>query len=169
VGEQLPGYGARIHAVETRPPGWWLGRDQVAGWMRATGIDGVRRDKRMHSTKADPATARHPDLGGPRRQRDRVTGLPTARACVRSRRRTGSYRRSYGQRNAIAPHSRPFTPPQPSMPPLRRLMISPIRLCGSRIRRDRGMAQRRGAVHPVLGNSRPSCGGSSTRPTLSNH
>ena len=38
--------------------------DQVARLMRSLGIEGVRRGKRVKTTKADPAAARHPDLVG---------------------------------------------------------------------------------------------------------
>ena len=38
------------------------GRDQVARHMRAAGLVGVRRGKRVRTTKPDPAAGRHPDL-----------------------------------------------------------------------------------------------------------
>ena len=41
-----------------------LGRNQVARLMRAAGIAGVRRGKRVRTTKPDPAAARNPDLVG---------------------------------------------------------------------------------------------------------
>jgi putative transposase len=39
-----------------------VGRDQVVRHMRAAGIHGVRRGKRVRTTKPDPAAGRHPDL-----------------------------------------------------------------------------------------------------------
>ncbi|GFG54726.1 hypothetical protein MAGR_61670 [Mycolicibacterium agri] len=45
-----------------RRAGHDVGRDQVARLMRAVGIQGVRRGKRVRTTKPDPAAARHPDL-----------------------------------------------------------------------------------------------------------
>jgi transposase InsO family protein len=39
-----------------------FGRDQVARLMRAAGIEGARRSKRVRTTRLDPAVARHPDL-----------------------------------------------------------------------------------------------------------
>ena len=39
-----------------------IGRDQVGRLVRAGGIAGVRRGKRVRTTKPDPAAARHPDL-----------------------------------------------------------------------------------------------------------
>ena len=41
-----------------------IGRDQIARLMRAAGIEGVRRTKRVRTTKPDPGVARHPDLVG---------------------------------------------------------------------------------------------------------
>ncbi len=39
-----------------------IGRDQTARLMRAAGIEGARRSKRVKTTRPDPASARHPDL-----------------------------------------------------------------------------------------------------------
>lgn len=39
-----------------------LGRDQVARLRRAESIEGARHTKRVRTTKADPASVRHPDL-----------------------------------------------------------------------------------------------------------
>jgi putative transposase len=39
-----------------------VGRDQVARLMRAAGIEGARRTRRIRTTRADPVAARHPDL-----------------------------------------------------------------------------------------------------------
>lgn len=39
-----------------------IGRDQVARLMRQAGIEGVRRTKRVRTTRPDPEAARHPDL-----------------------------------------------------------------------------------------------------------
>ena len=55
-------YGARKLWRTARREGYDVGRDQVARLMRAAGIEGVRRGKRVRTTKADPAAARHPDL-----------------------------------------------------------------------------------------------------------
>ena len=55
-------YGARKLWKAARRAGHDLGRDQVARLMRAAGIAGVRRGKRVRTTKPDPAAARHPDL-----------------------------------------------------------------------------------------------------------
>ena len=57
-------YGARKLWKAARRAGWDVGRDQVARLMRDQGIEGVRRTKRVRTTKADPAAARHPDLVG---------------------------------------------------------------------------------------------------------
>src|SRR4051812_13618973 len=45
-----------------RRAGHDIGRDQVARLMRTAGIEGVRRTRRVQTTKPDPAGARHPDL-----------------------------------------------------------------------------------------------------------
>ena len=55
-------YGARKLWKAARRAGHDVGRDQVARLMRAAGIEGVRRGKRVRTTKPDPAAARHPDL-----------------------------------------------------------------------------------------------------------
>ncbi len=55
-------YGARKLWKAARRAGHDVGRDQVARLMRAAGICGARRGKRVRTTKADPAAARHPDL-----------------------------------------------------------------------------------------------------------
>jgi putative transposase len=55
-------YGARKLWKAARRAGHDIGRDQVARLMRATGIAGVRRGKRVRTTKPDPCAARHPDL-----------------------------------------------------------------------------------------------------------
>jgi putative transposase len=55
-------YGARkLHKAAQRA-GLHVGRDQVARLMRAAGIEGARRSKRVRTTRPDPITARHPDL-----------------------------------------------------------------------------------------------------------
>ena len=41
-----------------------IGRDQVARLMRQAGIEGIRRRKKVRTTKSDPAASRHPDLVG---------------------------------------------------------------------------------------------------------
>jgi putative transposase len=55
-------YGARKLWKSARRAGHDVGRDQVARLMRAAGIEGVRRGKRVRTTKADPTAPRHPDL-----------------------------------------------------------------------------------------------------------
>lgn len=55
-------YGARKLWKAAVRAGWDVGRDQVARLMRAEGIEGARRTKRVRTTKADPGAARHPDL-----------------------------------------------------------------------------------------------------------
>jgi putative transposase len=55
-------YGARKLWKTARRAGHDVGRDQVGRLMRAAGIEGVRRGKRVRTTKADPGAPRHPDL-----------------------------------------------------------------------------------------------------------
>jgi putative transposase len=55
-------YGARKLWKATRRAGYDIGRDQVSRLMRAAGIAGARRDKKVRTTKSAPAGARHPDL-----------------------------------------------------------------------------------------------------------
>jgi len=57
-------YGARKLWKAARRAGVDVGRDQVARLMRAEGIEGVRRTKRVRTTRPEPGTARHPDLVG---------------------------------------------------------------------------------------------------------
>ena len=57
-------YGARKLWKTARRAGLDVGRDQVARLMRAAGIEGVRRTKRVRTTRPDPLAARHPDLVG---------------------------------------------------------------------------------------------------------
>jgi putative transposase len=45
-----------------RRAGHGVGRDHVAWYMRAAGIVGVRRGKRVRTAKADLKSGRHPDL-----------------------------------------------------------------------------------------------------------
>ena len=47
-------YGARKLWKAARRAGLDVGRDQVARLMRAAGIEGVRRTKRVRTTRADP-------------------------------------------------------------------------------------------------------------------
>jgi putative transposase len=55
-------YGARkMHALMRRQ-GWAIGRDQTARLMRRAGLRGVRRGKRVFTTRPDPAAARPADL-----------------------------------------------------------------------------------------------------------
>ncbi len=55
-------YGARKLWKCARRAGIDIGRDQVARLMRAEGIQGVRRTKRVRTTRPDPTGTRHPDL-----------------------------------------------------------------------------------------------------------
>lgn len=55
-------YGARKLWKAARRAGHDVGRDQVARHMRAAGIVGVRRGKRVRTTKPDLTAGRHPDL-----------------------------------------------------------------------------------------------------------
>ena len=55
-------YGARKLWKAARRAGHDVGRDQVARLMRAEGIEGARRTKRVRTTRADLAATRHPDL-----------------------------------------------------------------------------------------------------------
>ena len=55
-------YGARKLWRAARRAGWDVGRDQVARLMRAEGIEGAVRTKRVRTTRSDPVAARHPDL-----------------------------------------------------------------------------------------------------------
>ncbi|TIH26220.1 IS3 family transposase [Subtercola vilae] len=67
-------YGRRkMHAL-LRRQGWDIGRDQTERMMRLAGVRGVRRSKRVFTTKSDPAAPRPTDLvqrrftaDGPRR------------------------------------------------------------------------------------------------------
>ncbi len=55
-------YGARKLWKAARRAGLDVGRDQVARLMRATGIEGARRSKRVRTTRPAAAADRHPDL-----------------------------------------------------------------------------------------------------------
>ena len=54
-------YGARKLWKAALRAGHEVGRDQVARLMRTAGIEGVRRRRRVRTTKADPAAPRPPD------------------------------------------------------------------------------------------------------------
>lgn len=55
-------YGARkMHAL-LRREGWDLGRDQAARLMKLAGVEGVKRSKKVFTTKSDPASAKPKDL-----------------------------------------------------------------------------------------------------------
>lgn len=55
-------YGIRkMHALMRRQ-GWLIGRDQTGRIMRSLGLRGVRRSKRVFTTRPDPAAARPADL-----------------------------------------------------------------------------------------------------------
>jgi putative transposase len=55
-------YGARKQWKAARRAGHDVGRDQVARLMRAEGIDGARRTKRVRTTRPAEGVPRHPDL-----------------------------------------------------------------------------------------------------------
>jgi len=55
-------YGARKLWKAAQRAGWDIGRDQTARLMRAEGIEGVVRTKRVRTTRPDERAARHPDL-----------------------------------------------------------------------------------------------------------
>jgi putative transposase len=55
-------YGARKLWLAARRAGHDIGRDQVARLMRELGIRGVRRGRRVFTTRPDPAAARPADL-----------------------------------------------------------------------------------------------------------
>ena len=55
-------YGAHKLWKAARRAGHDIGRDQVARLMRSAGIEGVRRLKRVRTTRSEPTAARHPDL-----------------------------------------------------------------------------------------------------------
>ncbi len=55
-------YGARKLWLAARRAGYDIGRDQVAGLMRELGIRGVRRGRRVWTTRPDPAADRPGDL-----------------------------------------------------------------------------------------------------------
>ena len=57
-------YGAQKLWKAARRAGHDIGRDQVARLMREAGIEGIRRRKKVRTTKADPTAPRHPDLVG---------------------------------------------------------------------------------------------------------
>lgn len=55
-------YGIRKLWKAAGRAGIMIGRDQTARLIRAAGIEGARRSKRIKTTRPDPASARHPDL-----------------------------------------------------------------------------------------------------------
>ncbi|WP_336630043.1 MULTISPECIES: IS3 family transposase [unclassified Microbacterium] len=55
-------YGVRKLWKTARRSGIDIGRDQTGRLMRAAGIEGATRSKRVKTTRPDPAAARHPDL-----------------------------------------------------------------------------------------------------------
>jgi putative transposase len=55
-------YGAHKVWKAARRAGHDIGRDQVARLMRAEGIEGVRRTKKVRTTRPDPKMPRHSDL-----------------------------------------------------------------------------------------------------------
>ena len=57
-------YGARKLWKAAQRAGYQIGRDQVARLMKAAGIQGVRRGRRVRTTRPDAGAPRHPDLVG---------------------------------------------------------------------------------------------------------
>lgn len=57
-------YGARKIWKAAQRTGHDIGRDQVARLMRTAGIEGVRRTKRVRTTRPEAGAPRHPDLVG---------------------------------------------------------------------------------------------------------
>ena len=55
-------FGARKLWKAARRAGIEIGRDQTGRLMRAVGIEGAIRSKRVKTTRPDPTSARHPDL-----------------------------------------------------------------------------------------------------------
>ena len=55
-------YGLRKLWKTARRAGISIGRDQAARLMRSLGIEGVKRSRRVKTTKPDPTAVRHPDL-----------------------------------------------------------------------------------------------------------
>lgn len=55
-------YGVRKLWKTARRAGVDIGRDQTGRLMRAAGIEGATRSKRVKTTRPDPTTVRHPDL-----------------------------------------------------------------------------------------------------------
>ena len=55
-------YGVRKLWKAARRSGIDIGRDQTARLMRSLGIEGVKRSRRVKTTRPDPAATRHPDL-----------------------------------------------------------------------------------------------------------
>ncbi|WP_246540670.1 IS3 family transposase [Microbacterium flavum] len=55
-------YGVRKLWKTARRAGIDIGRDQTGRLMRAAGIEGATRSKRVKTTRPDPAAPRHPDL-----------------------------------------------------------------------------------------------------------
>jgi len=55
-------YGAQKLWRAAHRAGHDIGRDQVARLMRAAGIEGVRRSRRVRTTRRDDQAPRHPDL-----------------------------------------------------------------------------------------------------------
>jgi putative transposase len=57
-------YGAHKLWKAARRAGYDIGRDQVVRLMRQAGIEGVRRTKKVRTTRTEPGAPRHPDLVG---------------------------------------------------------------------------------------------------------
>jgi len=55
-------YGVRELWKAARRSGMDIGRDRTARLMLSLGIEGVKRSRRVKTTKPDPTAVRHPDL-----------------------------------------------------------------------------------------------------------
>jgi putative transposase len=55
-------YGVRKLWKTARRAGITIGRDQTARLIRSLGIEGVKRSRRVKTSKPDPTAVRHPDL-----------------------------------------------------------------------------------------------------------
>ena len=60
--ENYRAHGAREIWKAARRASHDIGRDQVARLMRSAGVEGVRRTKRVHTTRPEQGAARHPYL-----------------------------------------------------------------------------------------------------------
>ena len=100
-------YGVRKLWKAARRTGIMISRDQVARLMRAAGIEGASRSKRVKTTRPDPTSARHPDLV--RREFTATRAVNSRRfATANDSRRSAPHRRSGPSVTAVTtPSPRP--------------------------------------------------------------